>query len=54
MLRHQTTANLALSHMALTFFEETLDDLEHAYSAALLEHISHQSRLDVSNSGSKL
>jgi hypothetical protein len=40
--------------MALTFFEETLDDLEHAYSAALLEHISHQSRLDVSNSGSKL
>ena len=35
-------------------FEETLDNLEHAYSAALDEHTSRQSRLDSSNSGSKL
>jgi hypothetical protein len=54
MLRYKTAANLALRHMALTFFEETLDRLDHAYSAALLEHTSHQSRLDFSNSGSKL
>jgi len=51
---NKTAANLALSHMALTFFEETLDNLEHAYSAALLEHTSHQSRLGFSNSGSRL
>lgn len=51
---NKTATNLALSYMALTFFEETSDNLEHAYSAALLEHISHQSRLGFSNSGSRL
>lgn len=51
---NKTAANLALSHMALTFVEETLNNLEHAYSAALLEHTCHQSRLGFSNSGSRL
>ena len=51
---NKTAANLALSLMALTFFEGTLNNLEHAYSAALLEHTSHQSRLGFSNSGSRL
>lgn len=38
---NKTAANLALSHMALTFLEETLDNLEDAYSAALLKHTAY-------------